>query len=232
TDHYRVDWRPATDEATLTVGWLEAPGTRAVHRTAAAELPAADAARPAPAARPRRRDRFRRGLARALPFLAPLLERDADRRDPTAEPGTRPVRLTDGTTTSGTAPWVEYQFAQADAPLAVAVLRELAARDRRLAAADARLTLVAADDVWLSPSYGRDTVALLVRVPAVDRAALDPLEDAFLRAGGLPSWGGLHTITAAEAAHVMPRYGDFVGARHALDPYDRMRNATLRRVLG
>ena len=240
SDYYRVDWRPHTDEALLTVGWYEEAGTRAVRSSAAPVAPALPAAPglppvsalPAAEERPRarRRDRIRARLARALPFLAPVIDRVATRFEPTGVSAPRAARLV--AEPGAAAPFVEYQFAQADAARAVDVVRELAARDRRLAAADARITLVAADEVWLSASYGRDVVAVRVQVPAAERAALELVEDAFLRAGGLPTWGGLHTITAAEAAHVMPRFGDFGGIRHDLDPYDRMHNAALGRVLG
>lgn len=218
-DFYRVDWRPHTDTAMLTVGWLEA--------TAPAALPAASSSR---RERGRRRDRIRARVARALPFLAPAIDAVANRLEPLGDEGVRAARdVHDG---GEPLPFVEYQFPIAKAGNVVTALREFVHGNRAMAAADVRLTLVAADEVWLSPAYGRDVIAVMVRVPTADAAALVDLEDLFIWLGGLPSWGGFHTLTGAEAAYVMPRFSDFSSIRHDLDPYERMQNETLHRLLG
>ena len=216
-DFYRVDWRPRTDDAMLTVGWLEASTPAAL-----------------PARSPERREVRRRGegmrvrLARALPFLAPLIDRVATRLEPTGEFGVRAAR--DVVDAGPAVPYVEYQFPFAKAPLVVDALREYVAEARGLAQADVRITMVAGDDVWLSPAYGRDVVAVAVRVPGASQSTLLGLEDLFIWLGGLPSWGGFHTMTGPEAAYVMPRFTDFQHLRADLDPYGRMENSTLRRL--
>lgn len=216
-DFYRVDWRPRTDDAMLTVGWLESSTPAAL-----------------PARSPEHREVRRRGeglrvrLAKALPFLAPLLDRVATRLEPTGEFGVRAAR--DVADAGPAAPFIEYQFPFPKAPIAVDALREYVAYAPGLAQADVRITMVAADDVWLSPAYGRDTVAISVRVPGAGQATLRGLEDLFIWIGGLPSWGGFHTMTGPEAAYVMPRFSDFQHLRADLDPYGRMENSTLRRL--
>ena len=57
-------------------------------------------------------------------------------------------------------------------------------------------------------------------------------EAMFLAGGGLPHWSAYHTVRAAEFAHVMPRFSDFLSVRDHLDPERRFENGYLRRVLG
>jgi xylitol oxidase len=82
---------------------------------------------------------------------------------------------------------------------------------------------VAADTLWMSPQYGRDTLAVHFTwhrdEPAV-RRALEPIEAALLPLGARPHWGKLF-LTA-------PRYersADFVALVARLDPRGAFRNA-------
>ena len=216
-DFYRVDWRPRTDDALLTVGWLEAASPASV-----------------PTRAPERREVRRRGegfrvrLARALPFLAPVLDAVTTRLEPTGDRGVRAAR--DIMEAGPAAPFVEYQFPLERGPVVVNALRAFVEESRGLAQADVRITIVAADDVWLSAAYGRDVVSVSVRVPSASQKTLLALEDLFIWLGGLPAWGGFHTMTGPEAAYVMPRFSDFQHIRADLDPYGRMENSTLRRL--
>ncbi|MEV6592078.1 FAD-binding protein [Streptomyces acidicola] len=93
---------------------------------------------------------------------------------------------------------------------------------------------VAADDQWLSPSFGRDTVALhftwiddtAAVLPVVRRVeeALDPYEPR-------PHWGKIFTVPSAALRERYPRLGDFRALAEELDPAGTFRNAFVRDVL-
>ncbi|MFC8077866.1 D-arabinono-1,4-lactone oxidase [Streptomyces sp. NPDC057307] len=93
---------------------------------------------------------------------------------------------------------------------------------------------VAADELWLSPAEGRDTVALHFTwikdtasvVPVITRleAALEGLD-------ARPHWGKVFTTAPAELRGRYPRMADFLALRAALDPAGKFMNNFLRRLL-
>ncbi len=93
---------------------------------------------------------------------------------------------------------------------------------------------VAADDIWLSPFYQRDSVTISVhqyhRQPYADLFA--GVEAIFRRYQGRPHWGKLHTQKAADFATMYPRWDDFCALRRKLDPEGRLLNAHLKDVFG
>ncbi|BBC31998.1 Sorbitol oxidase [Streptomyces graminofaciens] len=93
---------------------------------------------------------------------------------------------------------------------------------------------VAADEQWLSPSHGRDTVALHFTWVA-DTAAVLPVvgrvEAALAPFGARPHWGKVFTVPAAELRGLYPRLGDFRALADELDPVGKFRNAFVRNVL-
>ncbi|MFJ9020508.1 FAD-binding protein [Streptomyces sp. NPDC102259] len=93
---------------------------------------------------------------------------------------------------------------------------------------------VAADEQWLSPSYGRDTVALhftwvedtaavLPVVRAVE-AALEPFAPR-------PHWGKVFEVPAGVVRGRYPRIDDFTALARVLDPAGKFTNAFVRDVL-
>jgi FAD-linked oxidoreductase len=91
---------------------------------------------------------------------------------------------------------------------------------------------VAADDVWLSPFYQRDSATIAVhQYHRVDTAKLfDTCESIFRRYDGRPHWGKRHTRTAAELETLYPKYSDFCALRRRLDPQGKFLNAYLREM--
>ncbi|MGW4346043.1 FAD-binding protein [Streptomyces sp. NPDC004690] len=93
---------------------------------------------------------------------------------------------------------------------------------------------VAADAQWLSPSHGRDTVALhftwiedtAAVLPAVRRveAALEPFDPR-------PHWGKVFTTPAAALRGRYPRLADFRALAGELDPAGKFANAFLAGLL-
>ncbi|RFU88020.1 FAD-binding protein [Streptomyces triticagri] len=94
---------------------------------------------------------------------------------------------------------------------------------------------VAADGLWLSPAYGRDTVALHFTwtsdagavLPVITRleAALEPWAPR-------PHWGKLFTLGAPALHERFARLDDFARLRTEYDPQRIFGNAFLRRILG
>ncbi|BFO16646.1 hypothetical protein SHKM778_30340 [Streptomyces sp. KM77-8] len=80
---------------------------------------------------------------------------------------------------------------------------------------------VAADEQWLSPSYGRDTVALHFTWTE-DTGAVLPvvrrLEEALAPFDPRPHWGKVFTTPAAALRDRYPRLDDFRSAVAGLDP--------------
>nr|MBA3264777.1 FAD-binding protein [Nocardioidaceae bacterium] len=89
---------------------------------------------------------------------------------------------------------------------------------------------VAADDLWMSPSYGRDTVAIhFTWVP--DAAAVTPvlgaIEELLAPFDPRPHWGKLFTTSPAALANTYERYADFTTLMHRYDPTAKFRNELL-----
>lgn len=90
------------------------------------------------------------------------------------------------------------------------------------------LRTVRADDLWLSPAYGRDSVAIhftWVKDAAAVRPVLAAVEDLLMPLGARPHWGKL---TTAAPADIIARYQQgaaFERLSRTLDPAGKFRNA-------
>ena len=121
----------------------------------------------------------------------------------------------------------EYLVARADAVAALLALDGLRARLSPLVLVN-EIRTVAADELWLSPAYRRDSVALhFTWRPDVRRvgdllpdveAVLEPFEPR-------PHWGKLFATDAQVLRSRYERRRDFVGLAHRLDPGGKFRNA-------
>ena len=93
---------------------------------------------------------------------------------------------------------------------------------------------IAADELWLSPNYGRDGIGLHFTwcqdEPAVS-AVLPLLEAELAPFGARPHWGKLFHGDAASLAPLYPRFADFTTLAGRLDPAGKFRNAFLDRTL-
>ncbi len=92
----------------------------------------------------------------------------------------------------------------------------------------------AADDLWLSTAFGRDTGYIAVHRywRADPREYFDAVEQIMLAHGGRPHWGKLHTLGADQLRERYPRFDDFLGLRDRLDPDRLFGNRHLERILG
>ena len=91
---------------------------------------------------------------------------------------------------------------------------------------------VAADTLWLSPHYGRDTVAFHFtwrRDPAAVAPILTRIETALAEFEPRPHWGKLFTLEASTIAERYPRHADFVDLANRFDARRAFRNEWLER---
>jgi L-gulonolactone oxidase len=97
-----------------------------------------------------------------------------------------------------------------------------------------------ADDVWLSPGYGRDSAHLVVapagrsrpgRAPTTGGQALEA-DEALADLGARPHWPTPHDRRAADLAALYPRWDDWHAVRTSVDPDGMWANPYLDRVLG
>lgn len=88
---------------------------------------------------------------------------------------------------------------------------------------------VAADDVWMSPFFWRESATIAVhQYHRVDTKRLfDACEAVFRGHQGRPHWGKRHTRTAQELGELYPKFDDFRAVRRKLDPKGKFLNAHL-----
>ena len=89
---------------------------------------------------------------------------------------------------------------------------------------------IAADDLWLSPSQGRDTVALhftWIQDEAAVRPVVAALEDALDPLDARPHWGKVFAADAGTLAQRYPKVADFIALAAKYDPNGKFRNPYL-----
>jgi xylitol oxidase len=126
----------------------------------------------------------------------------------------------------------EYFVARQDAPSALNALRGLAASIAPVLLVS-EVRSIAADDLWLSGAYGRDTIALHFtwrNDPAGVAALLPAIEAALAPFDARPHWGKL-SAAGGGTIDRYPRGADFRALVAAEDPEGRFMNPYLERVL-
>jgi FAD-linked oxidoreductase len=94
--------------------------------------------------------------------------------------------------------------------------------------------VAAADDIWLSTAYGRDTAYIAIHQYAglPYQAYFDAFESIVAGVSGRPHWGKLHSLDSGRLRALYPRFDDFRRVRAEVDPEARFANSYLSRVLG
>jgi alditol oxidase len=119
---------------------------------------------------------------------------------------------------------------------AVDALHAVAALHDRVAPVvlTSEIRTVAADDLWLSPAYHRDSVALHFTWIA-DEAAVAPVvaavEQALAPFDARPHWGKVFSTTPRVVAGGYERWSDFTALSQRFDPDGVLRNDLLREYL-
>lgn len=129
---------------------------------------------------------------------------------------------------------MEYALPAENVVSAFDEVRQLIARRGWRIEFPVEVRFAAADDLWLSTAFGRDTAYIAVhRYWRVDpREYFDAVEQIMLAHDGRPHWGKLHGLTAAQLRELYPRFDDFVALRDRLDPDRLFGNRHLERILG
>ncbi|HWS31535.1 MAG TPA: D-arabinono-1,4-lactone oxidase [Actinoplanes sp.] len=114
---------------------------------------------------------------------------------------------------------------------AVAGLRERVASVLQVC----EIRTIAADGLWLSPNFERDSLALHFTWIA-DTGAVLPvvaeLEQVLAPLGARPHWGKVFSTDPAELRAAYPRFGDFAALVDRFDPQGKFRNPWLESLLG
>jgi xylitol oxidase len=138
----------------------------------------------------------------------------------------------DGTPSNGDEIQTEYFVPFFDAAAALAAVRELGERiDPLLLITELRT--IAADDLWLSGAYGRDTLAIHFtwrRLPGPVREVLPLIEAALAPFDTRPHWGKWHVFDAPRIAAAWPRLADARAVFESRDPGGRFANDHLRKL--
>jgi xylitol oxidase len=129
----------------------------------------------------------------------------------------------------------EYLVARRHAVAAIEAVRGLAGAIAPLLQVS-EIRTVAADGLWMSPQYGRDTIAIHFtwkpEQAAVERT-LVAIEAALAPFAARPHWGKLFCAGAETIAALYERLPDFAALAGRLDPRGAFRNEWLERhVLG
>lgn len=93
---------------------------------------------------------------------------------------------------------------------------------------------IAADDTWLSPASGRETVTISLHQNATLPWSeyFRDIEAIFRDYGGRPHWAKKHTAKASELAGLYPHWHDFLAMRERFDPRGVFLTPYLRELLG
>ncbi|WP_406691048.1 D-arabinono-1,4-lactone oxidase [Saccharopolyspora sp. ID03-671] len=128
----------------------------------------------------------------------------------------------------------EYFVPAEHGAAALAALRPLADKMAPLLQIS-EVRTIAADDLWLSPAHGADSVAFHFtwwpQQSAVE-ALLPDIEAALEPFGGRPHWGKLFTTEPADLDLLYPKLADFRSLARRFDPDGRFTNDFLARTIG
>jgi FAD/FMN-containing dehydrogenase len=130
---------------------------------------------------------------------------------------------------------IEY-FVPAEAGIECfrAVRRRILERHRKDVGWRVLYRLVAADDAWLSPVHGRNSVTISIHQNASlpYEAYFDDLEPVLRDHGGRPHWGKRHSMRGPELAASYPDWQRFMTLRRELDPRGVMLSRDLESLFG
>ena len=93
---------------------------------------------------------------------------------------------------------------------------------------------VAADDIWLSPAYQRDSAYIAAHMykGMPYHGYFEAVEEVFQKYNGRPHWGKMHTQTAESLSKIYPKWNEFQALRQELDPNGIFLNPYVKRIFG
>ena len=172
-------------------------------------------------------------MARALPRLSPTVASTAGRLVGSTDtidtahrsfPSPRRVRFHE----------MEYSLPRQALIPALQAIRAQISRKRYNVFFPVECRFAAADDIWLSPNYQRDSAFIAVHMyrGMPFEAYFRDIQAILREHGGRPHWGKWHSLTATELAPLYLRWSDFQALRQRLDPSGCFLNPYLHDLLG
>ena len=129
---------------------------------------------------------------------------------------------------------MEYAVPRTAVPELLAGIEDYLGRSGEQIGFPVEVRFAAADDIWLSTAFGRDTgyVAVHQYHRREHETYFRAVEALARELGGRPHWGKLHYRDAASLREAYPHFDDFVAVRDKLDPQRTFGNNYLTQVLG
>jgi L-gulonolactone oxidase len=126
----------------------------------------------------------------------------------------------------------EFAFERGQAESALEQIRALIEWDDLRVNFITEVRFVAADDIWLSPAYGRDACQIGAYIGETPRwrEYFEGVEAIARRMGARPHWGKTFFGGYEALTQVFPRFDDFVALKERLDPGGVFDNHFTRRV--
>lgn len=126
----------------------------------------------------------------------------------------------------------EFFIHRKDAPAAIDALSKLGSEITPLLWIT-ELRTIAADDLWLSGAYQRDTLGIHFTWKKLDEifSVIEKVETALRPFNYRPHWGKVFTTDAAYLKTVYPKLSEFKALTEALDPTSKFGNAFTRSKL-
>ena len=127
----------------------------------------------------------------------------------------------------------EYLLPRSRAVEAIRALRQLHERITPLLHVT-EIRTMRADDLWLSPASGVDTVGIHFTWHRDERIfnVLPAIEDVLLPLGARPHWGKVSLASPEQVRAAFPRWADFATLIDAMDPRGRFRSPFVTRLIG
>ena len=129
---------------------------------------------------------------------------------------------------------MEYAVPRVAVPYVLAEIETWLARSGERIGFPVEVRFAAADDIWLSAAYQRDSayVAVYQYHRRAHEGYFTAVEAIARSVRGRPHWGKLHSLSRDELWQAYPRFDDFLAVRDKLDPRRVFANDHLARLLG
>ncbi|GLQ33085.1 D-arabinono-1,4-lactone oxidase [Litoribrevibacter albus] len=129
---------------------------------------------------------------------------------------------------------MEYQVPAEDGPTCLRKLIQHLRKHNVAAFFPIEYRYVAADDIWMSPFYDRDSASISIhQYYKQDYSVLfQQLEPIFDQFEGRPHWGKTHTKNHLQLAKLYPKWKQWQNIRRTLDPTQRLMNDDMTTILG
>ncbi|KRE90742.1 FAD-binding oxidoreductase [Paenibacillus sp. Soil766] len=129
---------------------------------------------------------------------------------------------------------MEYNLPAEAMPTVIEEMREKMAQGKYHVHFPIECRYAKGDDICLSPAFGRYSSYIAVHMykgmPHEDY--FGAMEEIFLKHGGRPHWGKMHSLRSAELAERYPMWQSFCRTREELDPDGIMLNGYLDKIFG